>query len=117
VSSYKEQLQSALVDAGWEHAESIEIDEWWADDCWKIRSVKQSWGMEVLISFLIDPQWDGAHSGERPPVWAIMATEDLPEAWNTEKRIALLSMSSRKFEPKLAEFVAALGAYRNSSSD
>lgn len=109
---YKEQLLSRLVENGWEQMEVIELDEWWADDCWKLRSIRQAWGTELFLTFLIDPQWDGAHTGERAPVWAILATAALPQAWNTEDRIALLSMSKRKFEPKLAEFVANLSEHR-----
>ncbi len=112
MSTYKQQLLSRLVDTGWEHAESIEIDEWWADDCWKIRSTKQSWGRELFLTFLVDPQWDRAHTGQRPPIWAVVATEAVPETWSTRGHVAVLWMSKRRFEPKLAEFVDALHTHR-----
>lgn len=113
MSTYKQQLLDRLVDDGWEHTESIEIDEWWAEACWRLRSTKQHWGLELFITFLVDPQWDGAHTGEKPPIWAIVATEQLLDTWRPTEKVALLSMSKRHFAAKLDEFALTLGAFRN----
>lgn len=116
MSTYKDQLLGKLFQDGWEHFETIEIDEWWAEDCWKLRSVQQSWGQEMTITFLVDPQWDRRHTGEKPPVWAIVATDSVPESRSPENPIALLSMSTRKFEPKLDSFVSAIREHRDALS-
>jgi len=81
--------------------------------CWRVRSTKQNWGLELFITFLIDPQWDGAHTGDKPQVWAIVATERLPESWSPTEKVALLSMSKRHFSAKLDEFADAVAAFRD----
>jgi len=113
MATYKQLLLERLAEDGWEQTESLEIDEWWAEACWRVRSTKQQWGLELFITFLIDPQWDGAHTGEKPPVWAIVATEQLPETRTPTDEVALLSMSKRHFETKLEEFARELATYRN----
>ena len=112
LSSYKTQLQDRLIECGWEQTELVDLDEWWADDCWRIRSIRQCWGLELFLTFLVDPHWEGAHTGEKPLVWAIVATAELPETRTVQDPIATLSMAKRKFSPKMEEFIATLDQYR-----
>ena len=57
MSNYKDQLLDALSNDGWEQVEVIDLGEWWADDCWRMRSVKMAWGMPLYLTFLVDPMW------------------------------------------------------------
>jgi hypothetical protein len=46
---YKQLLLQELRDDGWELLERNDDGEWWLEEAWKIRSVKQHWGYEVFI--------------------------------------------------------------------
>lgn len=46
MSSYKELLLEGLHKTGWEQLTvTTEIDEWFIDEQWKIRSIHENWGM------------------------------------------------------------------------
>ncbi|HKD26365.1 MAG TPA: hypothetical protein VKC66_10740 [Xanthobacteraceae bacterium] len=54
---YKKLLLAKLTDSGWELLERCDGMEWWLDESWRIRSVKQHWGFELLVLFLVDPAY------------------------------------------------------------
>ena len=111
MSGYKRQILERLVDNGWERLEEVDVPDWWAEDCWKMRSIRESWGLEIFLTFLIDPQWDQSNT-DQPEVWAIIATETFPEVQNPNDQIAHLARSSRGFEFKLKEFIATVNDYQ-----
>jgi hypothetical protein len=117
MTAYKKILLDALTGEDWE---LIEVDDyshdWWCDEHWLIRSVRESWGIEVMIFFLVDPQTDFPRKkGEG--IWAITATDKFPETWGGASRgIAILPLSKRKFDQKLERFLSSLNQYRRSIS-
>lgn len=59
MATYKDLLLKALMDNGWEQTEVNEEGiDWWGDEVWKIKSNRQQWGLELYLTFLVDPQWD-----------------------------------------------------------
>ena len=113
MESFKVQLRRHLVDHGWEVEEVLASDDWWADEFWKVQSRRNLWGFEVVLTFLVDPQWLDFHAGQR--IWAIAVTEGMPvgrlEA--STQSIALLVMVKGRFDAELATFGAALDTHRN----
>ena len=110
--TYKEQLYASLLERGWEQ---IEVDEegvdWWADEHWRIRSIRNRWGLELILTFLVDPMWDGPRR-KGQGIWAIVATEQLPrERPDADKAIGLC-LYKRRFDAELAEFMNVLDTYR-----
>jgi len=113
MSSYKDLLRERLDRAGWE---LLLIDpegiDWWAGELWHIRSIRQAWGLELVLSFLVDPMEESGRS--KPRIWAISATPNVPsDRLGAGQGVALLPMSKGHFETRLEEFVEALQAYRN----
>jgi hypothetical protein len=113
MSVYNPQLLKALIDEGWELIERNEENMfWWCDEYWTIRSIRENWGLELFILFLVDPQWDAPRK-KGQGIWAITATEKFPENRSEASQgIALLCMSKRKFDTKLKEFIASVNEYR-----
>lgn len=113
MSSYKDQLREALTQAGWE-IERIDPEgiDWWACEHWHIQSFREEWGYSLVLSFLVDPM---ELPGRRhPTVWAISVTTQTPtDRISATRGIAVLSMASRHFAPKLQEFIIALAEHRN----
>jgi hypothetical protein len=113
MQAYKSQLRQRLVDCGWEVVEVIDTEEWWADEIWRIASRRNAWGLEIVVTFLVDPQWDAPRK-KGQGVWAITATDGiLADRPIGEEGIAELQMVKGRFDDKLAAFVDALDAYRN----
>ena len=110
---YKQKLLNALIDEGWELLEVIEENNhWWCDEHWLVRSIRKKWGREILIFFLVDPQWDAPRK-KGQGIWEIAATEKYPKDWLEASRgIATISLSKGKFDEKLKNFIASLSLYR-----
>ena len=58
-------LIKALVKNGWEISD-IEFDtDWWAEEYWLIHSVRENFGLKVILSFLVFGEdigtWKGKH--------------------------------------------------------
>lgn len=111
MTSYKDQLLTALSNDGWEQLEVLDLNQWWADDCWRMRSVKMAWGMPLYLTFLVDPMWASTHTQAFADVWAVVATIK-PPVNRSPDALAWLTMRKRKFQPKLDDFMADLRACR-----
>lgn len=113
MSSFKHQLKKALENDGWELIGIVEENlDWWCDEYWVIRSVRENWGLELLILFLVDPQWNLLpKKGEG--IDEIVATEKFPAGWGEARSgIALPSMDHRIFQKNLAGFITSLNEHR-----
>lgn len=114
--TYKEQLLSALHARGWEQ---VEVDpegvDWWADEHWRIRSTREGWGTELVLTFLVDPMWDGPRK-KGQGIWAIGATQETPRERTDADHGISLCMTKRRFDEKLSEFMAALDDDRRNAS-
>jgi hypothetical protein len=108
---YKELLLANLINAGWELLERDDGTEWWLEESWRIRSIKQHWGFELLVLFLVDPTYEGGEKSS--PVWAVSAFEKMPEQRPVDKGIATLPLRNGRFDANLTTFAAAINAYRN----
>jgi hypothetical protein len=112
VQTYKAQLQRHLVDHGWEVVEVNACDDWWADEFWKVQSRRNSWGFELVLTFLVDPQWE-TPGKKRQGVWLIAATEAVPtDRLVAEAGIGHLHLGKGRFDEKLKAFVASLDTHR-----
>ncbi|MCG7563099.1 hypothetical protein [Pseudoalteromonas sp. McH1-42] len=109
---YKEMLFSKLVQSGWEIIHESDNTEWWLESSWKIRSIKQNYGLECFILFLVDPQYEG--NDKSSAVWAIEAFKNLPSARPLNTGVAAMNMIKGQFDVKLSVFVNELNEYRAS---
>lgn len=108
---YKELLLKKLTDSGWELTEEVDDTDWWLESYWKIKSVRQNYGQELFVLFLVDPQYDGHNKGSA--VWAVGAYERKPTDRPLEDGISVISMMKGKFDEKLSEFVNEINVHRN----
>jgi hypothetical protein len=118
MQTHKSLLQAHLERNGWEVTEVMEGVDWWADEHWRIESRWNQWGLELIVTFLVDPMWDDVRKkGEG--VWAAIVTESIPEGRPTfdldKVSVAWLRMKGGKgsFDPQLDAFVDAINTYRN----
>ena len=113
MSSYKKLLIEALSESGWEQDQIVTDGlEWWADEMWKLRSVKESWGFEIWLTCMVDPHWEGARR-KGQGVGFIGATVHQPEVRDEESSGAALSMRRGRFDEKLEVFIADLDRMRS----
>jgi hypothetical protein len=113
MQSYKSQLRQRLADHGWEVVGVMDSDDWWADEYWKVQSRRNRWGLELVLTFLVDPQWDAPRKKGRG-VWAAGVTLGVPgDRFVAEQGVAQLCLRRGRFDEKLAEFVASIDAYRD----
>ena len=115
MSSYKDQILEGLINTGWEHV-SIETEnnEWFIDEQWKIRSIQENWGLEIHITFLVDPQWEGLRK-KGQGVNNIMASLDSPHYFSKAKnKICELYISKGKFKYKLVKFLDEINKLKQS---
>jgi hypothetical protein len=114
MTGYKYKILTELQKYGWELSEVTDKDlDWWVDEHWRIKSVRENWGLEIYITFLVDPHWSGNRK-KGQGIWKVMASSSLPSSWSHESsEIASLSMSKGRFDPKLEHFVKEVNNYRN----
>src|SRR5262245_43984201 len=77
MQAYKSQIRQCLMNHGWEIVEVLDVDDWWVDEFWKIASRRNARGLEIVLTFLVDPQWDAPRK-KGQGVWTITATEGIP---------------------------------------
>jgi hypothetical protein len=113
VSLNRDQIVERLTRADWERTGTVEIDEWWSDGCWRIRSTKPPVPVELYLTFLVDPQWDRANTGEPPPIWAIRVTGQVPDNPAPTDSLVDVPFASRKVSARLDALVEHLESYRD----
>ncbi|MBL4798893.1 MAG: hypothetical protein JKY50_15865 [Oleispira sp.] len=110
---YKKLLLTKLSETGWEFIEEDADTDWWLESSWKIKSIKESYGLELYILFLVDPHYDGMNKSSA--VWAVGAFQEIPTERPMENGIAVMDMVKGKFDQKLTEFVGDINFYRNNA--
>ncbi len=118
MNAFKAILLRELRQHGWE-VESIDPDGagWWADEHWTISSTRQDWGMTLVISFLVDPQWDGNRK-KGQGVWAVGITQSLPtNRLAAEESIAELCCFRGPFAENARAFVQSINNYRQTLAE
>lgn len=111
---YKELLLSKLSDTGWEFIEEDDDTDWWLESSWKIRSIRESYGLEIYILFLVDPQYDGINKSSA--VWAVGAYQEIPTERPLENGIAIMYMVKGQLSQKLIEFLNSVNVYRHNAN-
>lgn len=112
MKTYRKILLGKLINHGWVLILEDDDTDWWADGYWKIKSIKQNWGLEVYIHFLVDPQYDGPK--KESAVWAIAASRGKPsDRLEAETGISLMALSKGKFDKNISDFVNDINDYRN----
>jgi hypothetical protein len=112
MKTYQKDLLAKLTEDGWELILQEDYTDWWSNGYWKIKSVKNNWGLEIYIHFLVDPHYDGPK--KETAVWAVAASSVLPaDRLEAENGISLMALSKGKFNENLSEFVREINNYRN----
>jgi hypothetical protein len=107
------ELLHRLREAGWELAGAEDLDQWWADEVWRMRSVWSPQTAQFFLTFLVDPQLD-LHRKRKPGegVWAVLASGSLPAGRQGSEGEITFSLGHGWAE-RLADFVTSLAAFRH----
>ena len=110
---YKQLLLDHLQQNGWELISHRKGEDWWIEEQWQIRSVKQNWGYELAILFLNNPYSEG---NERPTVNAVIATTKVPTSLiKTEHEVARVELAKGRLDEKLTHFIHELEQHRDNA--
>ncbi|GAB5543145.1 MAG: hypothetical protein SangKO_029050 [Sandaracinaceae bacterium] len=52
--AFERALLRGLAEHGWDHVGVTPLQEWWAEQAWTIRSVRERRGYELTLTFLVD---------------------------------------------------------------
>lgn len=109
---FKNQLRKALFEKGWSIVSLDDASAWWNDGCWIIRAERQAFGKELVVTFLVDPIFEGPD--EKKPVWSVLASTERPQdRLDTQTRVADMYMQKGRYAEKLEVFVNKLDELRN----
>ena len=111
---YKELLLTKLVDSGWELKGKDDDTDWWLESYWTIQSIKQNYGFEIFILFLVDPHYDGMD--KETAVWAVGAFDEVPLEYRSDEEICVMDFVKGKLEEKLTKFVGEINEHRNTTN-
>ena len=111
-----DQLLAHLTRSGWEQTDvNDERDDWFLDEYWVMKSVRANWGVEIHISFLVDPMWEGPRR-KGQGLWVIMASHQLPTTFNQAPgRSRTLRLGGRGVFARLDGFVSEIESLREDS--
>ncbi len=110
-SGYKYQIEQELNKKNWEIVLIDTSGEWWDDEHWKVQ-FKFDQNIFFYICFIVDPQFEGPRK-KGQGIYEIKASTEFPKNWNNDlSEFASISMTKRKFEIKLKEFVDDLEKYK-----
>ena len=108
---YKELLLRKLANSGWELVEIDEDTDWWLESVWRIKSIRQNYGLELFISFLVDPQYDGVNKSSA--VYSIEAFKEFPHERPLKNGLASLYFLNGKLNRVMEEFLVEINYFRN----
>lgn len=110
-TGYKYRIEQELLKEKWE-IKTIGSDfEWWDNEHWKLEYQYDS-SLSFFLCFIIDPQLDNQKRKEQG-IYEIKASAKFPKNWNdNEHLIASISLSKRKFEEKLQQFIRDISLYK-----
>jgi hypothetical protein len=107
----QQMLLDLLSERGWQLLAQDADTDWWVEEHWRIRSVRENWGQELTVSFLVDPQYEGLARSEA--IWAIGATAGVPADRRTsEKGVAFVRLAKGKLDESLRAFAGQLDEHR-----
>ncbi len=110
-SGYKYQIEQELDKKNWEIVLIDESREWWDDEHWKVQ-FKFDQNIFFYLCFIVDPQFEGQRK-KGQGIYEIKASTEFPKNWNDDSsEFASISMTKRKFEIKLKEFIEYLEKYK-----
>lgn len=113
--NYRDQIRAALSQTGWEVLEIDHDTDWWVDEHWTISSTTQAYGHTLVVSFLVDPMYEGPNKSAA--IWTVLVGKTRPEdRLDTENMFAELDMTTGHFAEKLDEFIRAINQYRDTLS-
>ena len=100
----------ALRKEGWEHFETLDLpDQWWAARVWRIRSVRDHFGAELVLTFVgcwgeqLDVTFDDLVSH-------ITVSPEIPADYRAEGRLPFLTVPAHDFPQQVESFVAGFRA-------
>ncbi len=106
-------MLDALTAAGWELTTIEELDEWWADDVWHMRSVWSPQSEQFYLTYLVDPQFEHHHQRKRGEgVWAVSASASLP-ASRIHAEGQLLFRIGHGWGERLSGFISDVAKFRH----
>ncbi len=110
---YHIDLRRRLRNSGWEIVWIDEDTDCWADVHWFVRSTRQAYGLELVVTFLVDPMYEGGD--KRSAVWSVSATINCRTSrLDAAGAIATVYLQKGYQTESLQSLVDALDAYRNS---
>lgn len=114
-SGYKYQIEQELLKRDWEIVEIASNESWWDDEHWKMQ-YKFDQSLTFYLCFIVDPQF-GQPRGKGQGIHEIMASTEFPVNWNDQENvIGSISLTKRKFNVKLKEFLNDLDEFKRSKS-
>jgi len=112
MTTYQQAIADRFDEFGWELFPCDDVDAWWADDTWRLRSVWVPRGREVYLTFLVDPQADIHHRKPGESVWAVKASAARPTQWQQEGSEYVLDFGSG-WKDRLPELFSNLERLRH----
>ena len=114
-SFQKQKLLAELIERGWEQ---VDVDpagvDWWACEHWLVRSTREAWGLELVITFQnIGELWE---TRANDPPTEIVATVEMPKPGEYRQDHIARCAYRNHFDDELPGFLDALDAYRRAPS-
>jgi hypothetical protein len=111
--SWRNQLLAWLSDSGWERTAIDDDTDWWVDEHWTISSVRQNYGLVLILNFLVFPYSEGAERSTT--VWLVTATTRKPAGRDDDTGlIAEAHLQKGHFNENLKTMVEAINRFRDS---
>ncbi|MBV1910609.1 MAG: hypothetical protein KUG78_15005 [Kangiellaceae bacterium] len=108
---YKEQLLNKLMNSGWELDSRDDDTDWWVEEFWSMKSVRQNYGFIITVGFLVDLQYDG--NNKREAVNSICACVNIPNTYSEAGACLSMYLSKGKLEETLQQFVKDVNKIRD----
>ena len=105
-------MEQALLKKGWELTEIGKAKDWWDDEHWVVQYTYDP-SISFYLCFIVDPQFEDFRK-KGQGIYQLLGSTKFPESWNdTSSKISSISMTKRKFNCKLSEFMIELEQFKN----
>jgi len=110
------QLRGALIQNGWVITKVEEEDRWFAEDHWTVRSERQAYGHELILSFMIDPMSDSSEKfmdSAHGEIYSVRVSQLKPTNRFSGDKIAEFYKRKGHLAEEISAFIDALDTHRN----
>ena len=113
--NFQKLLSDSLQQHHWSLDEIRKPEHWWAADIWVISSSRQQFGLQLFVTFIVDPA--SLRRNDLAAVWEIAVTREMLTDWHADGALVSLRPHSRSYPEDIEAAMIRLDEIRTDDTN